>query len=174
MSERDEPVTATTGERSHAAEVSKAVNERFVERLRELLEGVPQGQPTWVTTGGPEGGIFGSVADLSAEQASREVAGTTIAAHVEHERWALRLVNDYFVGKQPTAEWSASWSVKTVDGAAWDALRAALRTEGETLLDNAERFQDWARPEMANGALSTFGHLAYHLGAIRQLRKLVT
>ncbi|MBX3142367.1 MAG: hypothetical protein KF813_01315 [Trueperaceae bacterium] len=155
------------------AELASSINEVFLDRLRELLEGEPQGQPTWVTTGGPEGGINGSIAGLSAEQVSREIGGTTIAAHVEHERWALRLANDYFAGVAPTSDWSASWLVRSVDEPAWDALRQALRSEGETLLRNVETLQDWSKAEGFNGAFACYGHLAYHLGAIRQLRKLV-
>lgn len=156
-----------------AAEVTASINERFLERLSELLDGMPAGQPTWVTNGGPEGGINGSIADLSAEQASREVAGTTIAAHVEHERWALRLANDYFSGKEPTASWSESWTVKAVDEAAWHQLRSDLAAEGRQLLANVAGSHDWREPDAQNGAFATYGHLAYHLGAIRQLRKLV-
>lgn len=156
-----------------AAELASTINGVFLERMRELLEGEPKGQPTWVTSGGPEGGINGSIADLSAEQASREIGGITIAAHVEHERWALRLANDYFAGVEPTSDWSASWKVRTVDDQAWNALRDALRSEGETLLRNIATLQDWSMVESLNGAFATYGHLAYHLGAIRQLRKLV-
>ncbi len=156
-----------------AAELASSINGVFLERLRELLEGEPKGKPTWVTTGGPEGGINGSIADLSAEQASRDIGGKTIAAHVEHQRWALRLANDYFSGVTPTSNWSASWTVTSVDEEAWDALRAALRSEGETLLSNVAARQDWTKTDTLDGAFATYGHLAYHLGAIRQLRKLV-
>src|SRR5690606_12485883 len=66
----------------------------FGERYRELLEGMPEGEPTWVTNGGPEGGIYGTLAALSAQEASTVVDGTTVAAHAAHVRWALQLVND--------------------------------------------------------------------------------
>ncbi len=166
--------TQTSPSTDAVSAVTAALTTRFRERLDELLNGMPAGEPTWITTGGPAGGLNGSVADLSAEQASREVAGTTVAAHIEHVRWALRMVNDYFAGADgPPPNWSESWSVRSVDGPAWDALRAALKAEGDSLLRNVATAHDWTDDFAANGALTTFGHLAYHLGAVRQLRKLV-
>lgn len=143
----------------------------FIERYRELLEGMPEGDPTWVTSGGPEGGIYGTLGALSAEQASTEIDGTTAAAHAEHVRWALQLVNDYFDGKEPTSGWSESWLVSRVDEAAWDALRAKLRATGERLLTNVRDSQQWGDEMSINGALASYGHTAYHLGAMRQLHK---
>lgn len=153
--------------------MSDQINKIYIERVRELLDGEPAGQPTWVTSGGPEGGINGSIADLSAEQASREIGGTTIAAQVEHERWALRLANDYFDGVEPTSNWSASWTVRSVDEQAWAALRQALRDEGAKLLEHLATRQEWDKTEALNPTFAIYGHLAYHLGAIGQLRKLV-
>lgn len=145
----------------------------FIERYRELIEGVPDDEPTWVTTGGREGGLLGSVAGLSAAQASRDFAGTSIASHVEHVRWAIELANGFFRGDSSRPSWSESWSVKTVDAAAWTALKSALESAAAELMDHLESKQGWADPLSTTGALSGYGHTAYHLGAIRQLRKLV-
>lgn len=154
-----------------------AVNEQltglFIERYRELIEGVPDDEPTWVTTGGREGGLIGSAAGLSAAQASRDFAGTSIASHVEHVRWAIELANGYFRGDGATPSWSESWSVKTVDAAGWDALQQGLKSAATELLGHLEGKQGWEDPMSVTGALSSYGHTAYHLGAIRQLRKLV-
>ena len=146
----------------------------FGERYGELLEGVPQGEPTWVTNGGPEGGIFGTLDALSAQEASTVVAGTTAAAHAEHVRWALQLVNDYFDGREPTSDWSQSWLVKEVDDEAWDELRARVRETGERLLTNVRTLHRWGDEMSVNGALASYGHNAYHLGALRQLQKSVS
>lgn len=140
---------------------------------RELLQGPPSDGPTWITSGGPETALYGCVADLSAEQASRDLNGSTIAAHVEHMRWALQLVNDWFDGQAPGADWSESWSVSAVDPAAWEKLRADLRTAGDRVLANLESRQRWNEPMAMQGALSSYGHAAYHLGAILQMRKQV-
>ncbi len=141
--------------------------------FHELLRGPQEGAPTWITTGGPGSALYGSLADLSAEQASQDVNGSSIAAHAEHMRWALQLVIDWFEGKGPTADWNESWSVSVVDEAAWDKLRADLRVAGDTVLENLRTRHSWNAPMAMNGALASYGHAAYHLGAIRQLRKEV-
>lgn len=145
----------------------------FQERYRELLEGMPEGEPTWVTSGGRAGGVYGLLDDLSAEQASRPVPGgeASVAAHAEHLRWAIALVNAFFRGAQPGGDWSESWKVSTVDHAAWADLRKALRKEGDELLANIPVKHQWTEEFAINGALTSLGHTAYHLGALRQMAK---
>jgi len=149
------------------------LNGLFVERYRELIEGVPEDEPTWVTTGGREGGLLGSVEGISAEQASREFAGTSIASHVEHVRWAIEMANGFFRGDSALPSWSESWSIKKVDDAKWEALKAGLKSASAELLGHIGSKQNWQEAVSVTGALASFGHSAYHLGAIRQLRKLV-
>lgn len=146
----------------------------FQERYRELLEGMPAGEPTWVTSGGREGGVYGLLDTLSAEQASRQVSGgSTVAAHTEHLRWAIALVNAFFRGAQPGGDWSESWKVSTVDEAAWANLCKALRKEGDELLAHIPAKHSWTEEFAVNGALASLGHTAYHLGALQQMAKAV-
>jgi len=145
----------------------------FIERYRELIEGVPDDEPTWVTTGGREGGLIGSVTGLSPEQASRDFAGTSIASHVEHVRWAIELANGFYRGDSSRPSWSESWSIKTVDKAGWEALRSGLESAATELMGHMHSKQSWEEVLSVSIVLSSFGHTAYHLGAIRQLRKLV-
>lgn len=142
--------------------------------FRELLQGTPAGEPTWITTGGPQSALYGSIADLSAEQASRDLNGSTIASHVEHMRWALQLVNDWFDGQEPTSNWSESWLVSEVDPAEWDRLRADLHEAGDRVLANLQSRQLGNEPMAMHGTLASFAHAAYHLGAVMQMRKQVT
>lgn len=153
-------------------ETSDALTRLFIERYRELIEGVPDDEPTWVTTGGRAGGLNGSIAGLSAQQASRDFAGTSIASHVEHVRWAIELANGYFRGDREQPSWSESWSVKTVDAEQWEALTAAVAAAANELFGHVERAQRWDDSLAATAAFASYGHTAYHLGAIRQLRKL--
>lgn len=152
--------------------LTRGLGEAFVARYRELLEGVPEGEPTWVTTCGREGGVHGTLADVTAEEASREVNGTTLAAHAYHLSWAIDLANRHFAGESG-GSWDESWAVRTVTPAEWDELRAELRRRGDELLANASAEQDWGDLGEANGALASYGHAAYHLGALRQLKKSV-
>lgn len=179
MDESTTSETATTAPAAGSAQLNEQVSGRELTAtlsslFRELLEGRPRDEPVWMISGGHESGAYGTTEGLSAEQASRELNGTTLAAHVEHLRWALQLVNDYFDGQAPTADWSASWSVKEVDEAGWEDLKAGLRKEGEALLENLETRQRWNDEMAKTGALASLGHTAYHLGALRQLRKRLT
>lgn len=149
------------------------LTEVFYQRYEELLDGAPAGEPTWVTTGGPEGGLNGTLAALDAEQASRDVDGLSAAAHAEHVRWAMQMVNDHFDGIPPTGDWSASWTVKEVDAAGWDRLRNDVRETGAKLLDNLQKKHDWNDEMAMVGAFASYGHTAYHLGALRQFKKRV-
>lgn len=154
-------------------DVQDKLTTTFIGKYRELLEGVPTGEPTWVTTGGPEGGVYGTLDDITAEEASRDLGGTSIAAHTEHLRWAIDLVNGYFAGKEPPSDWSESWRVKEVDEAAWSALKQAIRKAGDTLLAGVPVHHSWREEFAVSGALASYGHTAYHLGALRQLKKRV-
>lgn len=162
-----------SGSEGTAAELvpGAAITASLAGLYRELLEGMPAGEPTWITNGGPEGGLYGTVSGLTAEQASRELDGTTAAAHTEHVRWAMQLVNDHFDGVEPTSNWSESWKVKAVEERAWAQLRDDLREVGELLLTNLTTRQRWNEGMNMQGALASFGHTAYHVGAVRQLAK---
>lgn len=138
---------------------------------RELLQGTVEGEPVWITDGGPESALIGSLNDLDAEEASRDIGGNSIAAHAEHMRWALQLVNDWFDGRGSRPDWSESWSVSTVDAEEWDRLRSDLAHACTKILENLENRQRWNAEMALQGALASYGHAAYHLGAIRQMRK---
>jgi len=59
--------------------------------LREALEGPPE-RWSYFTDNSPDAGLFGTLAPLSAADASRPVAGTSVAAHVHHVAWARQTV----------------------------------------------------------------------------------
>ena len=141
----------------------------FVESFCELFEGVPAGQPTWVTSGGPEGGLYHSLARLSAAQASVIMGNTSVAAHTTHLIFAIRLVNDWDAGQEPISDWASSWQVKQVDGQEWERLQAELRSQAEALLAGPAARLDWSSPEFARYGFSSLAHTAYHLGVIRHM-----
>ena len=64
--------------------------------------------------------------------------------------------------------------MREVDAEQWDRLRAELREAGERLLENLRERQRWNDDMAMNGALASYGHTAYHLGALRQFMKRVS
>lgn len=134
-------------------------------------------------TSGPKGavilntgdvGLLRSIAALDAAQASQAVnGGATIAAHAQHLRYGLSLMNRWATdGGDPfsDATWDAAWKIATVDDAAWTEIRAGLREEAHRWLDVLRTRREATSAELA-GMAGTMAHLAYHLGAIRQIDK---
>ena len=81
--------------------------------------------------GGDEG-LLRSLEKLSAADASaRTPTGSSIAAHVDHLRYGLSLMNRWSQGENPfaSADWSASWRKTTVSEPEWRQRVADLRAE---------------------------------------------
>ena len=119
-----------------------------------------------------DAGLLRSLDKLSASEASRipPGGGSSIAAHVDHLRYGLSLMNRWAHGENPfdTADWAASWRKTTVSEAEWQELRARLRAEAEEWLNALGQPRDVHRMEL-NGIIGSIAHLGYHLGAIRQI-----
>ena len=126
---------------------------------------------TYVLNQGDEG-LLASLDRLSAAAASSTHAGgASIAAHVDHLRYGFSLVNRWADGSPPPwpdMDWTLSWRRTTVSEAEWQSLRDELRREAAR----------WAEALVTPRVVSAIGaswmigsiaHLAYHLGAIRQI-----
>jgi hypothetical protein len=117
-------------------------------------------------------GLFTTIDDLSAEQASSQVtSGATIAAHVQHTVFYLEVIERYMHGNQEKADWAASWRLQSVDDKAWDELKTRLRTTYRRISDFLQAQDDW--DERLESGYDLVIHTAYHLGAIRQMIKLL-
>jgi len=153
----------------------------FMEAVEALLEEIHVGPPdprsTWVTTNEPASGVLGTLDRISAEVASCPPAPgmNTIAAHVEHLRYSLELASRALAGENAyaSADWAGSWRMQVVDGPDWDRLRAALREEHHRLLRAIRDRRDWSDRDVLWGVLALVGHGGYHLGAIRQIVRLL-
>lgn len=135
----------------------------------ELVNGAPMTGAYILNRG--DAGLLGSLDRLTAADASRGIAGgATIAAHVDHLRYGLSLMNRWGAGENPfdAADWSASWRTTTVSDAEWAELRAALRREAQAWLATLGEPRDVSPIEL-NGVVGSIAHLAYHVGAIRQI-----
>ena len=135
----------------------------------ELVNGAP---PTGAFVLNPgDRGLLASLDRLSAAAASElRPGGSSVAAHVEHLRYGLSLMNRWAGGENPFADanWAASWEHTTVDDAEWAERRRALRDQADRWLATLAAPRDVNDIEL-NGMIASIVHLAYHLGAIRQI-----
>jgi hypothetical protein len=119
-------------------------------------------------------GLLRSLDKLSAADASRSVNdGATIAAHAQHVRYGLSLMNRWArEGGNPFADakWDEAWKMSAVDTAQWEEIRHGLGDEAHRWLEVLKSPRDASEVELS-GMLGSIAHLAYHLGAIRQIDK---
>jgi len=138
--------------------------------LRETFEGSPEGQASAYLDRGV--GFFTTLDKLSAENASREFSGTTIAAQTEHAKFYLDRLCEFISGRTERVNWEDSWLIETVNDAEWDALRQTVRKSYENVLRCLAAVDDWTE-DRTGMAIGMVAHTAYHLGAIRQIAKAV-
>ena len=137
--------------------------------MRELTYGTaPTGG--FVLNGG-DTGLLASLDRLTPDDASMSShGGATIAAHVAHVSYGLSLMNRWAGGEDPfpSADWNAAWQIGRVSQDEWDRLRAELRVEIDRWLVAVAALRELQHVEL-NGVLGSVIHLAYHVGAIRQI-----
>ncbi len=139
--------------------------------LSELLHGAASGN-AFMLNGG-DVGLLRSLDGLSASQASEtSTGGATVAAHTDHLRYGLSLMNRWSAGENPfaDADWTKSWRITKVTEAEWKASRDGLRAEGQRWLDTIAVPRDVIDIEL-NGMIGSIAHMGYHLGAIRQIQR---
>ena len=118
-----------------------------------------------------DAGLLASLDKVTAAAASRRTTtGSSLAAHVDHVRYGLSLMNRWSTGENPfgNADWGASWKKTAVTDDEWRTLRADLRAEAARWLNVLRTPRDVQEVEL-NGMIGSIAHLAYHLGAIRQI-----
>jgi hypothetical protein len=144
------------------------VTRQLLAVLRETLEGPAEGW-SYFTDSRPDAALFGALATLSAAEASRPVAGTTIAAHAHHVAFGMADATRCIEGDQTPQDWAESWRITTVDEQAWRLLQERLRSE-YARLRNAMASRGVSSEDALASAIGAIAHLAYHLGAIQQKR----
>ncbi len=136
----------------------------------ELTEGAAKGSEAFILNSG-DAGLLKSLEGLSSEDASSNSnGGATVAAHAQHARYGLSLMNrwareggDPFQG----AKWDEAWKTSAVNDAQWREIREGLRSEVDRwrqILDSGK-----AKDLEQTGLIASVAHLAYHIGAIRQI-----
>jgi hypothetical protein len=138
--------------------------------LLETFEGSPEGQPSAYLDRGI--GFIKTIEELSAEQVSRKINGTTIAAQTEHTKFYLDRLCEFMTGRTESVNWEQSWLIETVNETEWNALRDSVKKSYENVLQTFALIEVWNQDNIRD-AVAIIAHTAYHLGAIRQLAKQV-
>lgn len=138
----------------------------------ELVDGSPdESERTYVLNRG-DSGLLASLGSLSAAAASaRRGNEPSIAAHVDHLRYGLTVLNLWAAGALPPAQsldWTASWRKNVVSEDEWRALCAELHREAHAWVEVLRTPREVSEIE-AGWMAGSVAHLAYHFGAIRQI-----
>ena len=153
----------------HTTEMTPALARLFA----ELVDGASGHAGAFILNSG-DVGLLRSLDKLSAADASRSVNdGATIAAHAQHVRYGLSLMNRWAAeGGDPFADatWDDAWKTFDVDEPGWNEIRNGLRDEAHRWLMVLGSLRDVSDVEFT-GMIASIVHLAYHLGAIRQITK---
>src|SRR5262249_54292958 len=103
--------------------------------LHTLYSEIVNGSPdpagrTYMHNRGDQG-LLAALEQLTAAAASKtHNGGASIAAHTDHLRYGLYLLNRWAVGNLPPAnemDWTASWRKNVVSDSDWRKLRDELR-----------------------------------------------
>lgn len=142
------------------------VFKRLVAVLDETMEGASADWSYFVDKS-PDSGLFNSLISLSAEDASRAWAGTSIAAHAYHIIFTMSDAVACLEGDRAVRDWRESWQVSSVDAAAWTKMQENMRNGYKKLRNTIQSKASWESEAMGD-AIGVVAHLAFHFGAIRQ------
>ena len=139
--------------------------------LVETFESPPEPSNAYLDQ---KAGLFDTLEPLSANQASQPVAkgATSIAAHVEHIRFYVDVLEQFMDGRTEKVDWEDSWGVQEVTPEAWAALKRDLKAAYASVVKKFEGVSEWGDDEVGD-SLAIVVHTAYHLGAIRQMVKVI-
>jgi hypothetical protein len=152
-----------------------ALHDSLSRLFGELIDG-PSPAAAYMLNGG-DPGLLRSLDALSPDAASRAPVpgGASIAAHVDHVCYGLDLMNRWNDGEPDpwsSADWTASWRRTTVSAQEWAALRERLRQAARRWHKALQTTRALSTLEL-NGVIASVAHLAYHLGAIRQIDRTI-
>ena len=139
----------------------------------ELVDGAAQQDGAFILNSG-DAGLLRSLEKITAAAASRSLdGGASIAAHAQHLRDGLSLMNRWARdGGDPFADpaWDAAWKITAVDEDQWEEIRRGLAQEVRAWAAVLTSRHDVNERELA-GMIGSLAHLAYHVGAIRQISR---
>lgn len=152
--------------------------EGLLDILREAVEGGEPGQGTAFldgtkADGSGNHGLLATLARLSAGEASRDVNGTSVAGQARHTALHMEVVVRWERdGDRGPFDWQGSFLPMEVSTQEWVGLQARVRQAYDDLVAFARTQADPPATGDATGGLAgAIAHVAYHLGAIRQMVK---
>lgn len=140
----------------------------------ELVDGPPEGESYMLNQG--DRGLLRSLERVDWQAANQGTAGggAPICQHVEHLRYGLSLMNRWARGEQnpfAEAEWGHAWTTAVSSEEEWTELRGALARQVEAWKSKLGSVgtAEGLPPMAVKGMIGSVTHLAYHMGAIRQI-----
>jgi hypothetical protein len=139
--------------------------------LKETIEGPGEGGSFFLD---PNTGLLQTLETLDLERAFASPAPgrPSIAAHVKHTSFHLHVVCAWPRGDRSRRDWPSSFVLENHDAKMWSALLEELKFEYADFQSVIREFAA-ENDEALGGAVGGIVHVAYHLGAIRQLIHLV-
>ncbi|MBS1709827.1 MAG: hypothetical protein JSS65_14030 [Armatimonadetes bacterium] len=146
------------------SEVNQAVCQLFI----EVFEGTPPGADgTYFVQGGEA--LWATLDDLTAAEASAHPypGASSIASHTIHTAYYLNQTLLWAAGEEPTDDWPGSWAKQEVTEDEWTGIKVNLRQKVQGFVGHVSSSPSGEHHII--GKIANVGHVAYHLGAIRQL-----
>jgi urate oxidase len=116
--------------------------------------------------------LFETLDSVSAEDASSPAVenGATVAAHVEHVRFYLDVLNEVIQKEEVMkVDWREIWqNIRAVTPEEWEGQKRRLRESYERVLNTLKNYDRWEGEYGISCSLGILAHTAYHLGGIRQ------
>ncbi len=148
------------------------VNAALFELWDEILGQVRPGTDTHVLD--PAAGWAQTLAAVDAASASRPIApgATSIAGQTAHAIRSLEYLEEVLSGDDPKVDWPSTFLPDEVDDDAWVRQRQRLVTVADRVAARLRANPEWQHERILR-VMSHVVHLAYHLGAVRQMLRVV-
>jgi len=150
-----------------------AFKRTFLYLLDEIVGEPPKDAPGSAVLD-PDAGWLQTLLTVDHTRASRTIAqgGTTIAGQAAHAAYYVELLEQLARGEDVQADWPRSFVPSVVDEGRWEETRARLLAALARFREMVLAVDEWDE-ERLRGALGVLVHTAYHLGAVRQMIRVV-
>jgi hypothetical protein len=144
----------------------ESLNDSLFEMLLEAFEATDP--PGWFD------GLLTTLEAIDSVAASNPPAlgRSSIAGHCAHLRYSLELTNAWLRGESLEVDFSQAWALQRVDDVVWKALKKDITHQYERVLEFTRSRESWSEETLIMNMKSAL-HVAYHLGAIRQILALL-